>query len=128
MASGPLPEQRLEKYFNTFWPAFEAEINAVNRDIRALPLELHRQFMTVVPPALYEVREIEMLAASSGLAVWEINWNQAAIHVWREVLRVALDHERLPELLDQIAEQAPVLSERLASLRGWLVDDVKSTS
>jgi hypothetical protein len=128
MASGSLPEQRLEKYFITFWPALEAEISAVNRDIRALPLELHRQFMTIVPRALYDVREIEMLAAYSDLAVWEINWNQAAIHVWHEVLREALDHERLPELLDQIAERAPVLSERLASLRDWLVDDVKSIS
>ena len=129
MESGSLPEQRLEKYFNAFWPALEAEISPVNRDIRALPLELHRQFMTVVPRTLHSIREIEMLAAYSDLPVWEINWNQAAIHVWREVLRVALDHERLPELLDRIAERATAfISEPLASLRGWLVDDVKSTS
>lgn len=128
MVNGSLPEQRLEKYFNTFWPALETEIAAVNRDIHALPLDLHRHFMTVVPQALHNVREIEMLAAFSDLPVWEINWNQAAVHVWREVLRVALDHQRLGGLLDQITERAPVLSERLGPLREWLVHEVEDAT
>ena len=105
--SGPLPEARLRKYFDVFWPALEEAIRLANRDLRPLPNSLYLRLLELLPRVFYNVREIEMLAAYSDVPIWEINLNQAAIHVWRELIQIANRHKKLEGLMQRLVEKYP---------------------
>jgi hypothetical protein len=117
MGDDTLPEVRLKKYFDTFWPDLEAVLSQVNKELQALPREIEAQLIEVLPQVFYDIREIEMLASEAGLPIWEVYLNQAALYVWRELLHVAASEKRLGEFLDRIMAHAPALAMRLATLR-----------
>jgi hypothetical protein len=99
-----LPEERLRKYFDTFWPDLEKALSEVNRDLRPLPRELRGELLDLLPKMMYRTAEIEMPVAFADISRWDINWNQAAIYVWREVIQVAADERKLTGLLDVLLE------------------------
>ena len=43
-----------------------------------------------------------MYASIAGLPVWTIDWNQAAIRVWYELIQVASTEKKLKALLDTL--------------------------
>jgi TIR domain-containing protein/effector-associated domain 1 (EAD1)-containing protein len=120
MGSDTLPEVRLHKYFESFWPDLEAVLSRVNSELQALPREMEEQLIEVLPRTFYRIREIEMIAQFAGLPIWEINLNQAALYVWRELIQLAASEKRLGELVDQAVREAPVLTEIFADLRDKL--------
>lgn len=88
MAGEALPETRLSRYFETFWPDLEAVLSQVNSEFQTLPREIESQLLETLPRMFHNVREVEMFAWTADLPIWEINLNQAAIYVWREVIQV----------------------------------------
>ncbi|MEA2977332.1 MAG: hypothetical protein QOF19_2852 [Alphaproteobacteria bacterium] len=105
--SGALPEARLKKYFDVFWPTLEGEIRAANRDLQPLPQLLQRRLLDLLPMIYYRAEELEMLALRSDLPTWEINRNQAPIHVWRELIQVAARHRKLEEFMQALVDEYP---------------------
>jgi hypothetical protein len=117
MDSDALPEVRLKKYFDTFWPDLEAVLSQVNSELQALPRDIGTQLIEVLSLMFYKVSEIEMFALGTGLPIWEVNLNQAAFYVWRELIQVAASEKRLGELLDRVVDYAPASARKLTSLR-----------
>ena len=117
MRDDTLPETRLKKYFDTFSPDLETVLSQVNNELQVLPREIEVQLIEMLPQRFYRISDIESLALFSGLPMWEIHWNQAAIYVWRELIHVAASEKRLGELLDATTRRSPVLTEQLANLR-----------
>jgi len=100
-----LSEDRLKRYFDTFWPALEQVLIQVNREYQPLPQELRRDLLNTLPPVFYETRRIEMYAQFAGLPVWMINWNQAAFYIWVELIQVATDERKLGVFMDILAKE-----------------------
>lgn len=103
MAQEALPETRLRRYFDTFWPALAGEIDAANADRQIIPRALYRKMLDVLPPLFYEVGIIKVFAVYADLPIWNINLNQAAVHVWRELLELAVTQRKLGSLFDVLA-------------------------
>src|SRR5262249_51354017 len=80
-----LSEDRLKRYFDTFWPTLEKVLIQINREYHHLPQEIRQDLMNLLPRRFYMSNEIADLATTVRLSVWMINWNQAAIYVWGEV-------------------------------------------
>jgi len=121
LGSDALPEARLKKYFDTFWPDLEAELLAVNRELQPLPELLQRQIIDVLPQYFYQVSRIEMFAFEAELPVWKINLNQAALYVWREVIQIATIEKRLEQLFEVITSGGAneKLRDLQAKVRDW---------
>lgn len=122
MAAEALPESRLQRYFDTFWPTLEGAISVANRDLRQLPSSLLRLLLEDLPPFAYRTTEVEMYAHMAGLPVWRINLNQAAIHVWRESIQLAVAENKLLSLIEVLHEQFPdnpELKQIEESVRAW---------
>lgn len=51
-----------------------------------------------------------------------VNLNQAAIHVWREMIQVAANEMAMEQLLDQVYERAPVLRGKLDDVDRWVAE------
>ena len=111
-----LSETRLRRYFEAFWPNLEEALIRANNKFKALPNEIATELLELLPRVLHRVEEIEYYTFLADLPVWEINLNQAAIYVWREVIQVAVSEKKLRKLLDGIAENYPGNIE-LATLR-----------
>jgi hypothetical protein len=123
MSEEALAEVRLSRYFDKFWPDLEEAISRVNKELRTLPTELENELLKTLPPIFYKVEQIEMFAYYAGIPVWEINLNQAAIYVWRELIRVAVAHKQLEELLDRMKDDYPGNSDITAlreKVRVWM--------
>jgi hypothetical protein len=103
MGDDVLPEDRLRRYFDTFWPTLEEVLIKVNSEFQPLPQQLRQDLLKTLPPILYHTSEIEMYAYESELPVWMINWNQAAIYVWGEVIQVATDERKLGSFMNTLA-------------------------
>ncbi len=102
MGSNALTEERLKKYFEAFWPTLDEAIITVNKEIKSLPNPLRKKILDILPPTFYRVLEIERFAFFAGISVWYINWNQAAIYVWKELIQVAVNEKKLSALFDVI--------------------------
>ena len=69
---------------------------------------------------IYQSNEIAVLCTIAGLPVWMINWNQAAIYVWSEVIQVATDGRKLSDFLDYIEaiyQQGDLMKKKMAELK-----------
>lgn len=125
MASDALPESRLKKYFDTFWPNLAEVLSRVDHEFQVLPRDIRARLLEVLPPAIYRVDEIELLALMADLPVWEINLKQAAIHVWPELIDLAVAQKKLEFLLDAVAAdyRYPILIQSIEKtreeLRSW---------
>ena len=115
-AASAINEGQLRSYFDAFWPKFGAILASLNQANQSLPLEIRRALISVLSRAFYKQSEIERVVAEAGVSRWEINFSQAAIHIWREVVRVAADEKRLGELVDRAAEDAPVIRRFLGDI------------
>jgi hypothetical protein len=113
MGADALQDSRIDRYFDVYWPSLEAEIASANKELAALPASVTNELLNLLPPVFYRVAEIQMLALTSGLPIWKVNLNQAAIHVWRELIQVAITERRVDALLTQVLETAPALRDRL---------------
>jgi cephalosporin-C deacetylase-like acetyl esterase len=60
MGSDTLPEERLKKYFDAFWPSLFEVINQVNSEIKFLPVALRERLMKILPLCFGNVRQIEI--------------------------------------------------------------------
>jgi hypothetical protein len=119
MSEGALAEPRLKRYFDIFWPSLEGEIKLANQDLQALPAELRRELLETLPRFLYRHSEIEMYAFRAGLPVWEVNLNQAAVHVWREMIQVATRHSRVPALMAELVNHYAALQQLNEKVVEW---------
>ncbi len=122
MAGEALPEARLQRYFDTFWPTLEAELALLNRELQALPETLQLRLLETLPRAFYKVHEIEMFAAFADIPVWNINLNQAAVHVWRELIQVAVSEKKLDTLFEVLMKDYggnPVFRELAERVHEW---------
>jgi hypothetical protein len=119
MREGALAEPRLKRYFGIFWPSLEEEINLANRDLLSLPAGLRKELLETLPRFLYRTQQIEMHAFSAGLPVWEVNLNQAAIHVWREMIQVATRHRKVPELMAELVQHYAALQDLNDKVLEW---------
>jgi hypothetical protein len=122
MGGDALPEARLQRYYETFWPALEAELSAVNRDLQPMPEALRRQFLETLPPLFYKVSQIEMFAVFAGLPIWNVNLNQAAVHVWRELIQVATTEKKLNSLLEVLIKDYsgnPMIRDLQIKVHEW---------
>ncbi len=119
MADEALPEERLSRYFDNFWPDLELVLSRVNREFQELPQDLRTELLETLPQIFYIVRDIEWKAVEAGIPIWEINLNQAAVHVWREVIQVATTYKKLEELLNQMANDRAYAAykDRFTTLR-----------
>jgi len=117
MDSDNLPEVRLQRYFDTFWPGLERTISEVNIERQALPPEIAAELMQILPSRFYKVQELEMFALETGVPIWEVNLNQAALYVWRELIQVAASEKKLGDLLDRVIDRAPAYAASLSDLR-----------
>ncbi len=70
---------------------------------------------------LYRREDVEMNAIDAGLPVWEVNLNQAAIHVWRELIQIAAREKKLPVLMKTLAAYHPneTLQELSSQVQQW---------
>jgi len=131
MQTGSLPEARLKKYFDLFWPSLEEVLETVNRELRPLPRSLQQKLVNTLSPMFYDVREIEMYATTfSDLPVWEVNLNQAPIHVWREVIQLAVRENKLEGLVRGFMKDYkdnPKIAEINADVSNWSLS-LKSSS
>ena len=50
MASDALPESRLKKYFDTFWPNLAEVLSRVEHEFRALPRDIRARLLEILPP------------------------------------------------------------------------------
>lgn len=105
MGDDALSEDRLKRYFDTFWPTLEQVLLQVNRQYQPLPNELRLELLKGLPQIFYGASEIEMHAMDAGLPVWMINWNQAAIYIWSELIQVAVDEQKLGVFMDELASK-----------------------
>jgi len=122
MPGGSLPEARLKKYFDLFWPSLEEVLETVNRELRPLPQPLRQKLINTLAPMFHRVAEIEMHALESDLPIWEVNLNQAAIHVWREVIQLAVRDKKLQELMQNVEQnfgEGTRFAELLAEVSNW---------
>ena len=122
MDDGALPEERLKKYFNTFWPDLEATLTEINRELQPLPMELRRKLLESLPPIFYNTQEMTMYTDRAGVSVWKINWNQAALYAWEELIQVAVDENKLGSLLNCIQkayEGNTMLNELNENVQAW---------
>ena len=126
MTQEALPETRLRRYFDTFWPALAAEIDAANADRLVIRRDLYHRMMDVLPPLFYEVGMIKVFAVYADLPIWNINLNQAAVHVWRELLELAVAQRKLISLFDVLEKDNPQ-NEQLQLLtqlvKEWATED-----
>jgi TIR domain len=102
MGDEALPEGRLEKYFGNYWPTLEGELAAVNRELQSLPNKLYQDLLDTLPQLVYTASELQYTAMEAGLPVWYINLNQAAIHVWRELIQLAVRERKLDTLVESV--------------------------
>ncbi len=61
--------------------------------------------MNTLPRLFHRTSEIERYAYSADLPVWMINWNQAAIYVWGELIQVATDEGKLGSFVNSLATE-----------------------
>ncbi|MBV8277226.1 MAG: toll/interleukin-1 receptor domain-containing protein [Verrucomicrobia bacterium] len=104
MGQEALSEDRLTKYFDTFWPTLEAVLIAVNRELQPLPSALRNELMRIVPPIFHRANRLEIYAFEADLPGWKINWNQAAIYVWAEIINVAISEKKLLDVIDLLCK------------------------
>ena len=90
-----LPEERLKRYFDTFWPTLRDTISQVNHELRPLPYEIRLNLVESLPKLMWQSSELSSLAVTIDLSAWLINWNQAAIYCWEEVIQVAYEEKKL---------------------------------
>ena len=99
-----LSEERLKKYFEAFWPSLSQVIDTVNGELRSLPSSLRNKLLDIMPKTFYRSSEIERLAVMTGISAWTINWNQAAIYIWSELIQTAVNEKKLRLLLECIVQ------------------------
>lgn len=122
MDNDALSEDRLKRYFDTFWPALEQVLVQVNRKYQPLPQELRRDLLNTLPQIFYRTSEIEMYAHYASLPVWMINWNQAAIYVWGELIQIATDERKLAVFMDTLLRDYsgnPMIQELKSKVATW---------
>lgn len=61
MGDDALGESRLQRYFDTFWPPLDTELQLVNSELRSLPAHLLVKMLEVIPVMLYRVTDAEMI-------------------------------------------------------------------
>jgi hypothetical protein len=113
MGQESLSEERLERYFEMFWPALESAVLLANRELKPLPEGVEQQLLDTIPPLFYRVQEIELFALQAELPVWAVNLNQAAIYVWRDLIQLAVNERKLDALLGRVVERAPAIQPRI---------------
>jgi hypothetical protein len=116
----PLSEGQLRSYFDAFWPRLGQSIEQVRLEHQALPDDIRARLLEILPPSFYRIEEIEAVVLFAGVSPWEINFNQAATHVWREAVRVAAAQRRLGNLVAMAVEQKPAVGVPLADVLGRL--------
>jgi hypothetical protein len=111
-----LSETQLSGYFDAFWPPFDQRLRGINEDRPALPFDIRIALLELLPPIFYHPAKIEMLGLFAGIRIWHVNFQQAAVHVWRELIQVAADEKRLGNLVVCVMQDAPALAERIAGI------------
>jgi hypothetical protein len=118
-----LTEAQVRGYFDAFWPAFENQLQVINSDRRALPADIRTALQDLLPRAYYSQSEIQMVAQEAGVSIWYVNFQQAAVYIWREMIQVAADEKRLGDLLVAMLRYKPAygqyLNEILERLGPW---------
>lgn len=116
MKSESLPEDRLRRYFDTFWPSLAREIEAANRELQPLPVALRGKLRETFAPMFWNTADASIFMLDLDLPRENINWNQTPRQFWNEIIRVASNHKKLGTLLDLALERYPE-NERFQDLR-----------
>ncbi|MEH2305843.1 TIR domain-containing protein [Nostoc sp.] len=111
MKNGSLEKERLQRYFESFWPNLESEINKILSSFTPLPAELLNDLVHFIS-ARYalnsEIRAIVMIAGGTDFLIANVNWNQAPFYVWTEVIQIMYKDKILVNLIDAVKDTTGV--------------------
>jgi hypothetical protein len=124
MGKDALPQARLRKYFEQYWPALESEITNAARVAKYLPPDLLRRLVDTLCNR-FSIHDLESLFMSQDLPRRLVNWQQALIYVSGEAVHVALEHDKLRAFLQAAVEERPGCQD-LAQLSNELPKEIAS--
>jgi len=92
-----------------------------------LPEPLRKKLIDTLTSLTIEPAAIRMHATMSELPFLEINWQQAPLHLWNEVIQTAIRHRKLEQLVEHLMrfyEWNAALPEVDAEVRNWTLSEI----
>ncbi len=122
-----LPEQRLRRYFEAYWPALESSIaealeDQATQEEAIVPNELLVDLLNALIDC-FDLDGLKILFWDTGLPTEEVNWNQAMKSVAMDALEVARDGKFLHKLFEAALRERPGRSELLEALLARIPKD-----
>jgi hypothetical protein len=121
MGNEGLKSERLQKYFNMFWPELKSAIESISSTPFLSPI-LHAKLRDLLISRL-SFDEFRTHFFILGLPDSRVNWNQSFFNVYHEAIQVAFEAGKLIDYLNYLAEERPDIKdlqdivEQLSSLK-----------
>ena len=116
MGNDALPEERLKKYFEAFWPGLFDVITKVNNELKFIPKSLRDELLQVLPHLYNLTNKMSHLVEMADIPSYSINFSQAPIYAWHELIQIAVKEKKLGALME-IVEQEYEMNEVVRQLR-----------